>query len=165
MSYLVLSDILCIVSLALSLAFASSLALRLVRCVSRVLSGLMHYIFCRVSRLLGSGSRLSVVNLLVFSLYIIGLDKQSYVELAADQYRCFVGFVRYCWGSVLSHMVDLILDICLFISILLQYLSCFPSPLVHHHLLFNTIPPSTGPSTVHPIIARLSNINHSSGLT
>ena len=31
-----------------------------------------------------------------FSLYIVGLDKQSYIELIANQYRCYIGLVWRC---------------------------------------------------------------------
>ncbi len=60
-------------------SLALSLALCLVRCVSRL-----------VSRPLGFRSCSSKVDLLVFSLYIVSLDKQLYVELAINQYRCLV---------------------------------------------------------------------------
>ncbi len=86
-------------SLALSLAFAC-----LVRCVSRLVSGLVscaslalslalclvRCVTCLVSRPLGFRSCLSAVDLLVFSLYILSLDKQSYVELVVNQYRYLV---------------------------------------------------------------------------
>ena len=44
------------------------------------------------------------VDLLVFSLYIVSLDKQSYVELGANQYKCLVGLVWCYRGSVLARV-------------------------------------------------------------
>ncbi len=38
----------------------------------------------------GFRSRSRAVDLLVFLLYIVSLDKQLYVELAVNQYRCLV---------------------------------------------------------------------------
>ena len=58
------------------------------------------------------------VDLLVFSLYIVNLDKQLYVELRANQYKCLVGLVWRYWGFVLTRVhciVDLTIGVCLFI--------------------------------------------------
>lgn len=73
--------VLWVTSLALSLAFA----LCLVYCVS-----------CLVSRSSSFCSYLSVVDLLVFSLYIVSRNKQLYVELTTNQYRYLVWC---CWLS------------------------------------------------------------------
>ncbi len=73
----------CVSRLVFVLVSYTFLALSLVLC-------LVHYVSHLVSRPLGFRSRLSVVDLLVFSLYIVSLDKQSYVELAVNQYRCLV---------------------------------------------------------------------------
>ncbi len=60
--------ILCIMSLALFRIFAC-----FVYCIS-------YFVSC----LLGFRSRSSEVNLLVFLLYIVSFDKQSYIELAVN---------------------------------------------------------------------------------
>ena len=80
MSCLLSLGILCALSLALSLA--SSLALSLVLSLTLSLVTFSYLLGCDKSA--------------HSSLYIIGLDKQSYVELITNQYRCFVGFLwRY----------------------------------------------------------------------
>lgn len=48
---------------------------------------LMHCVCCYVLHLLDFRFHSSAINLLVFSLYIVGLDKQLYVELTVNQYR------------------------------------------------------------------------------
>ncbi len=92
-------------SLALSLAFAclvrcdSCLVSDFVSCASFALSlafCLVRCVFCLVSCPLGFRSCSSAVDLLVFSLYIISLDKQSYVEIAVNQYKYLVW---HCWLS------------------------------------------------------------------
>lgn len=79
-----LHSIFCIASLALSLAFC------LRRCIFLLVSCLSGFHFC-----------LSIVDLLVFFLYIVSFDKQFYVELAANQYR---DFVRCCRMSCSLHL-------------------------------------------------------------
>ncbi len=93
------SDLMSFMSLVLSLAFAclvrcvSCLVSRLVFCASLVESlalCLVRCVFYLISCLLGSHSCSSVVDLHVFLLYIVSLDKELYIKPAVNQYRCFV---------------------------------------------------------------------------
>ena len=74
-------------------------------------------------------SCLDRVDLLVFSLYIVSLDKYSYIEPEANQYKCLVGLVWCCWGFVLAWVhciVDLTVGVC--VSLSLQYFSRLSLP-------------------------------------
>lgn len=82
--------ILCNVSLASSLALC-----------------LMHCIFHLASRSWDFHSHLSIVDLLLFSYNIVSLDKQSYVELTANKYRCFI------WCRWVSCVLRLCLVFCM----------------------------------------------------
>ncbi len=73
----------CVSRLISSFVSCASLALLLALC-------LVYYVFCLISRPLGFRSYSSAVDLLVLLLYIVSLDKQSYVEQAVNQYRCLV---------------------------------------------------------------------------
>ncbi len=88
----------CVSRLVFGLVFCTFLALSLALCLLRYVSRL-------VSRPLGFCFRLSVVDLLVFLLYIISLDKQSYVELVVNQYRCLVW---RCQVSCALHLLRLL---------------------------------------------------------
>ncbi len=126
------SDLVSCASLVLSFIFAclmhyvSHLIFGLVSCTSLGLSLTLYLLRC-ISRLvfcpLTFCSRLSTVNLLVFSLYIISFDKQSYVELAVNQYRYLV------W----HHQVSCALRLC-FLSCALR-LSCLLLRLLPYLLL------------------------------
>ena len=70
------------------------------------MNALLEFCFC-------SGA----VDLLVFSLYIVSLDKHLYVKLQANQYKYLIGLVWRYRGSVLARVhciVDLTVGICLF---------------------------------------------------
>lgn len=109
--FLSLPCVLCITSLAFFLAcilciasLTSSLALYLVRYVSHLVSCFVSGAFRLLPRLLsyvlsGFPFDLSIVDLLVFSLYIISFDKQMYVKLATNYYRYLVW--RYRMSCVL----------------------------------------------------------------
>lgn len=144
MFYLALMCILCVASLTLSLAFA----LWLVRCISCLASCLclMSCALCFSPCLLSSfRSRLSAVDLLILILYMVSLDKQLYVRLIANQYRCFVSLVWRCLGFVLAWMHNRSYSRHLFVSISLQCLSriLLPRPIIIYR-------PNTGPSTIYP---------------
>lgn len=77
--FLPLPYVLCILFFALFFIFALCL-IRYVFCL----------VFYLVSYLSNFRSCLSAVDLLIFSFYIVNLDKQFYIELAANQCKCFV---------------------------------------------------------------------------
>ena len=72
--------VLCIASFSSFLALSLTLSLALFLALSLTLSLVLSLIYL----LSGFRSCLSVVDLLVFSLHILSLDKQSYVELVAN---------------------------------------------------------------------------------
>lgn len=111
-------------------------------------------------------SRLGVVNLFVFSLYIVNLDKQLYVELETNQYRCLVSLVWRCQSFVLAQVhciVDITVGVCLFLSCYNIYLAFRPlQPIIIHYP--NTVHLTTGLSIGHLITAWPSSVTHSTGL-
>ncbi len=72
------------------------------------------YVSCLVSYLFSFYSFLKIGDLIIFLFYIISLDKQLYVELVVNQYRCLVW---RCW-------IFYILRFCL-VSCGLCFLPCF----------------------------------------
>ncbi len=85
----------------------SRLVSDLVSCASLILSFalcLMHCISCLISRPLGFRSRSSAVDLLVLWLYIVSIDKQLYIELAVNKYRCLVWRRQVSCALRLCHM-------------------------------------------------------------
>lgn len=93
--FLFLPCVLCVASLVLSFAFTL---------------WLLCNISCLVSCLLAFYSRLSIVVLLVFSHYIISLDKHLYIELIANRYNCFIW---RCWASYILYLLFLHYVLCI----------------------------------------------------
>lgn len=81
-----LSCVLCIASLAVSCV----LRLFPLPDVFYTLRFSSYFLLCPMS---GFHSRLGAIDLPVLFFFMVSLDKQLYIELAANQYRCLVSFV------------------------------------------------------------------------
>lgn len=158
-----LLDVLCVLSLPCVLYVESfAFALYLIRYVSylrlrscalcllyRLSLCLLPYFLTRLLPCFLSGFRfcLGAVDLRVLSLYIISLDKHSYIKLATNHYRWLVCFIWH-------------LNI---------YLTFRPlRPIIIYHPSTggpSTVRPSTGSSTVYLTLVQPSCITYSTGLT
>lgn len=111
-------------------------------------------------------SHLGAINLLVFSLHIVSLDKQLYIELETNKYKCFVDLVWHCRGSVLVWVyciVDLTIGVYLFLFFYDIYLT-FRLPRSIIIYCSSIVDIGTAFSITHMTTARPNSVTYNTGL-